>query len=83
MFRVALEPLHQKAISTRFVLRIKHNADGTYDKHKARLVVKGFLARMGVDYYATYAPTTMLATSRIVMAAAVRHGLPVRRISPK
>lgn len=80
VFRLALEPLDQKQIPTRFVLKVKYNADGSYDKHKARLVVKGFLARLGVDYYATYAPTTMLATARLVMAAGVRNGVPVRHV---
>ncbi|CAH0372654.1 unnamed protein product, partial [Pelagomonas calceolata] len=28
----------------------KRDADGTYRKHKARLVVRGFLARSGLDY---------------------------------
>ena len=54
------------------------NADGSYDKHKVRVVVKGFLARLGLAFYSTFAPTTMLATARIVMAAAVHHRVPVR-----
>mmetsp|Transcript_14371 Transcript_14371/g.19209 ORF Transcript_14371/g.19209 Transcript_14371/m.19209 type:complete len:120 (-) Transcript_14371:2322-2681(-) len=46
-------------------------------KHKARCVAKGFLAQIGLDYSATYAPTTYLTTGRLLMACAVKNQLPV------
>ena len=49
-------------ISTKFVLKVKRKADGSYDKHKARLVVRGFLAKMGVDFYATFSMYTSCST---------------------
>ena len=47
-------------LHTKFVLKVKRKADGSYDKHKARLVVRGFLAKMGVDFYATFSPMSSL-----------------------
>jgi len=73
VLRLSIEPYDQKSLPTKLVLKVKMNADGTYDKHEVRVVVKGFLARLGLDFYSTFAPTTMLATARIVMAAAVHH----------
>ena len=73
VLRLSIEPYDQKSLPTKLVLKVKMNADGTYDKHKVRVVVKGFIARLGLDFYSTFAPTTMLATARIVMAAAVHH----------
>ena len=57
-------------ISTKFVLKVKRKADGSYDKHKARLVVRGFLAKMGVDFYATFSPMSSLITARTLMVPA-------------
>ena len=36
-------PNHRKSISSRIVLKVKHRADGAFDKYKARLVARGFL----------------------------------------
>ena len=49
-----------KPISSRIVLKVKRKADGSYDKHKARLVARGFLARLGVDFFATFSPWPVL-----------------------
>ena len=49
----------------------------SFDKFKARCVVRGFLAKIGLDFYATYSPMASLTTSRMLMALAVHHGLPV------
>ena len=35
-------PLGRKTIGNKWVLNIKHKADGTIDKYKARLVAKGY-----------------------------------------
>ena len=41
------------------------------------MVVRGFLAKMGVDFYATFSPMSSLITARTLMALAVHHNLPV------
>ena len=51
VFSLEVIPNQSKPLSTKLVLKIKRDADGTYRKHKARLVVRGFLARSGLDYY--------------------------------
>ena len=38
VFSLEVTPDHSKPLSTRLVLKIKRDADGTYRKHKARLV---------------------------------------------
>lgn len=46
-------PLHKNAIGIKRVYRIKLNADGTVNKHKARLVVKGYAQQFVVDFSET------------------------------
>jgi hypothetical protein len=36
-------PPHKKAISVKWVFKLKKNHDGSIVKHKARLVARGFL----------------------------------------
>ena len=44
-------PPDRKAIKSKWVLKVKFRADGTFDKNKARLVAKGFLQRLGIDFF--------------------------------
>ena len=44
------KPIHKKAIGVKWVYRTKLNSDGSVNKHKARLVVKGYAQMFGVDF---------------------------------
>ena len=70
-------PVNRKAIDSRIVFKVKHRADGTFDKFKARLVAKGFMQRLGFDFFSTFSPMATLTTVRTVFALAVRLGLPI------
>ena len=35
-------PYGKKAIGSKWVFKVKHHADGTVERHKARVVAKGF-----------------------------------------
>ncbi|GJZ96714.1 DNA polymerase zeta catalytic subunit-like protein [Tanacetum coccineum] len=43
-------------------------ADDTIDKYKARLVIKGYRQREGLDYFDTYSPVTRITSIRMVLA---------------
>ncbi|KAJ3474117.1 hypothetical protein NLI96_g12642 [Meripilus lineatus] len=68
-------PPGAKAIGCRWVLNIKHLADGTIDRYKARLVAQGFSQRPGFDYVETFAPTVRMATIRVILALAALEDL--------
>ena len=76
-FELTALPEGRKPISTRFVLTVKRKADGSYDRHKARLVVRGFLAKLGVDYFTSFSPMASLTSARTLIAIAVHFGLKV------
>ena len=61
-------------------LKVKKKADGTYWKHKARLVVRGFMQRVGLDFYTTFSPMSTLNSCRIVLATAIKHRIPCKHI---
>jgi len=50
------KPLHKKVIGVKWVYRTKQNADGSINKHKARLVVKGYAQGFGVKFSETFTP---------------------------
>ena len=57
-----------------WVFRNKLNADGTFKKHRARVVARGNEQSEGVDYLETYSPVVRSATVRTVLhIATVMH----------
>ena len=63
-------PDNMDAIPCKWVFRLKTNPDGSIEKYKARLVVKGFNQRKGEDYNQTFSPVARLATIRSVLSIA-------------
>lgn len=64
---ITIIPETRDPISTRFVLKVKRKADGSFDRVKARLVVRGFMQRIGLDFYTSYSPMATLASCRLVL----------------
>ena len=59
-----------KAVKTRFVFDIKHDAEGKMTRCKARLVAQGFNQVPGRDFDETLAPVPNAATTRALFAVA-------------
>jgi len=67
-------PKDKNVIGSKWVLRIKRNADGTVNKFKARLVAQGFSQVWGQDYFETFSPVTQCTSIRCLVALAAQHG---------
>eukprot|EP01018_Ginkgo_biloba_P024032 Gb_18989 [translate_table: standard] len=73
----------KEAIGCKWVFRTKYKADGTIDKHKVRLVVKGYTQKEGIEYEETSAPTAKMITIRLVLAIAAQLGWKVHQMDVK
>ncbi|XP_024025713.1 uncharacterized protein LOC112092835 [Morus notabilis] len=73
----------RKVIGVKWVFRTKLNADGSINKHKVRLVVKGYAQVCGVDYLDTFAPVARLDIIRLVLAVAAQNGWKVFQLDVK
>ncbi|GKA85530.1 isochorismate synthase, chloroplastic [Tanacetum coccineum] len=57
-----------KPLGYKWVFKKKMKADGTIDKYKARLTIKGFRQREGLDYFDTYLHVMRITLIRKVLA---------------
>ena len=76
-------PKSRKIVSTKWIFKTKYKADGSLDKHKARLVARGFTQRPGVDFDETYAPTARMTTIRTLFSLAAHHQWPLFQMDVK
>uniref|UniRef100_A0A803Q2E8 Reverse transcriptase Ty1/copia-type domain-containing protein n=1 Tax=Cannabis sativa TaxID=3483 RepID=A0A803Q2E8_CANSA len=73
-------PPNRKPIGCKWILRIKHNADGSLDKFKARLVAKDFHQQAEFDFEETFSPVVKPITIRVVLTIAITKGWSIRQL---
>ena len=57
-------------VSSKWIYKIKHAADGSIEKYKARFVARGFSQKEGIDYEETFAPVVRYTSIRTIIALA-------------
>ncbi|KAL2254166.1 UNVERIFIED_CONTAM: Retrovirus-related Pol polyprotein from transposon TNT 1-94 [Sesamum indicum] len=75
-------PKGKKALQNRWVYRVKEESDGK-KRYKARLVVKGFQQRYGIDFTDVFTPVVKLTTIRLVLSMVAAENLELQQMDVK
>ena len=70
----------KKAISCKWVYKVKTNYDGSIERYKARLVARGFDQKFGSDYDETFCPVVRLESLRSLIALSTQRGLELHHV---
>lgn len=70
-------PKHGKVIGNKWVYKIKYDSKGVATRYKARLVIKDFAQRQGIDYQETFAPIARHTTLRTLFTMAAELDLDI------
>ena len=64
-------PPGRKAITCKWVFKVKHDENGKIDRFKGRLVAKGFLQKYGIEFDKIFSPVVRFTSIRALLAFAV------------
>jgi hypothetical protein len=76
-------PAVQRAIGLKWMYKLKQNLAGEIVRYKARLVVKGYAQRAGVDFDEVFVPVARLDSVRVLLAVAAQRGWEVHHLDVK
>lgn len=81
-WELAKLPPGKKALQNKWVYRVKTEHDGS-KSYKARLVVKGFQQKKGIDYFEIFSLVVKITTIRLVVAMVATDDLYLEQLDMK
>jgi hypothetical protein len=72
VWEIVPRPKSKDVLSFKWLYKIKHVADGSIEKYKARFVARGFSRKEGIDYEETFAPVARYTSIKIIIALAAK-----------
>jgi hypothetical protein len=72
VWEIVPRPKNKDVVSSRWLFKIKHAANGSIEKYKARFVTRGFAQKEGIDCEETFAPVARYTSIRTIIALAAK-----------
>jgi hypothetical protein len=72
VWEIVPRPKNKDVVSSKWLFKIKHAADRSIEKYKARFVARGFYQKEGIDYEETFAPIARYTSIRTIIALAAK-----------
>ena len=82
-FELVKLPQGKRALKNRWVYRLKQDENTSIPRYKARLVVKGFSQKKGIDFEEIFSPVVKMSSIRVVLGLASSLDLEVEQIDVK
>ncbi|GJU28472.1 retrovirus-related pol polyprotein from transposon TNT 1-94 [Tanacetum coccineum] len=76
-------PGGRKPIGNKWVYKIKRNGDDQVERYRARLVVKGYAQKEGIDFNEIFSPVVRMTTIRVVLAMCATYDLHLEQLDVK
>ena len=76
-------PRGRKLIGSTWVFKAKRDVNNELSRYRARLVGLGYEQEKEIDYFATYAPTVRVKSTKLMMALAALYDLEMKQIDFK
>ncbi|GKA12670.1 reverse transcriptase domain-containing protein, partial [Tanacetum coccineum] len=76
-------PGGRKPIRNKWVYKIKRNGDDQVERYRARLVVKGYAQKEGIDFNEIFSPVVRMTTIRVVLAMCATYDLHLEQLDVK
>ena len=76
-------PKGKRPLRNKWVYRLKTNESSSQPRYKARLVVKGFSQKKGVDFEEIFSPVVKMSSIRVVLSIAASQNLEVEQMDVK
>jgi hypothetical protein len=72
VWEIVPRPKSKDVVSSKWLFKIKHAADGSIEKYKARFVSRGFSQKEGINYEETFSPVARYTSIRTIIALAAK-----------
>jgi hypothetical protein len=82
VWEVVPRPKGKSIVTSKWIYKIKHVADGSIEKYKARFVARGF-SQKGEDYDETFSPVAKYTSIRSIISIASMMGWKLHQMDVK